>query len=273
MILYIDSREPKNIKDYLNYLNLDNKYKIEITNLDIGDYIIYDEIQKKNLVIIERKSLNDLESSIKDGRYIEQSFRLNNNNVINHNIYYLIEGSIINYKNNSFKNTLYSSLVSISYFKGFSILNTINSIESAELINSFINKLVKENNKKGYFDNNRENNIDNIDNIDNTNLNINNITNNLTNNNDTIKTDYTNVIKTSKKSHVTRDNINTIMLMQIPNISNNTALTIINKYKTIKNLIECLENDNNCLDSLKIESSNRKISKTIIQNIKIYLLN
>ena len=47
MILYIDCREPKNIKDYLNYLNSDNKYKIETTNLDIGDYIIYDEIQKK----------------------------------------------------------------------------------------------------------------------------------------------------------------------------------------------------------------------------------
>lgn len=264
MILYIDSREPKNIKDYLNYLNSNNscKYKIEITNLDIGDYIIYDEIQKKNLVIIERKGLNDLESSIKDGRYLEQSFRLNNNNLINHNIYYLIEGSIINYKNNSFKNTLYSSLVSISYFKGFSILNSINSIESAEIINNFINKLVKENNKKSYYDNNCENiGENNGDNY------------NLTNNNYTIKTDYTNVIKTSKKSNITPDNINIIMLMQIPNISNNTALTIINKYKTIKNLIECLENDNNCLDSLKIESSNRKISKTIIENIKNYLLN
>ena len=260
MILYIDSREPKNIKDYLNYLNSNNlcKYKIEITNLDIGDYIIYDEIQKKNLVIIERKGLTDLESSIKDGRYLEQSFRLNNNNLINHNIYYLIEGSIINYKNNSFKNTLYSSLVSISYFKGFSILNSINSIESAEIINNFINKLVKENNKKAYYDNNGENNGDNY---------------NLTNNNDTIKTDYTNVIKTSKKSNITPDNINIIMLMQIPNISNNTALTIMNKYKSVKNLIDCLENDNNCLDSLKIESSNRKISKAIIENIKTYLLN
>ena len=63
------------------------------------------------------------------------------------------------------------------------------------------------------------------------------------------------------------------MLMQIPNISNNTALTIMNKYKSVKNLIDCLENDNNCLDSLKIESSNRKISKAIIENIKTYLLN
>ena len=44
------------------------------------------------LLIIERKSLNDLASSIKDGRYAEQSFRLSNIEHHNHNIVYLIEG-------------------------------------------------------------------------------------------------------------------------------------------------------------------------------------
>ena len=45
--------------------------------------------------LIERKSLNDLESSIKDGRYNEQSLRLDKYDLANHNIYYLIE---LNYK-------------------------------------------------------------------------------------------------------------------------------------------------------------------------------
>ncbi len=246
MILYIDNREPKQIINYLNVLNENTKYTIVVTNLELGDYLIYDEINEKTLVIIERKSLSDLESSIKDGRYNEQSFRLDGNSLPNHNIYYLIEGNVINYKNDKFKGTLYSSLVSMSYYKGFSILNSVNNIESAEIINSFVNKLMRENNKTCYY------NIENLSEQ---------------------KEEYVNVVKTSKKANVTRENINIIMLMQIPNVSHQSATSIINKYKTLKNLTIALESDEECLYSLKLESSNRKISKNVVQNIKEYLLN
>jgi ERCC4-type nuclease len=247
MKLYIDNREPKQIINYLNVLNENRKYTIEVTNLEVGDYLIYDEIHERTLVIIERKSLSDLESSIKDGRYNEQSFRLDGNSLPNHNIYYLIEGNIINYRNDKFKGTLYSSLVSISYYKGFSILNSVNNIESAELINSFVNKLLKENSKSCYY-----NNIENLSEQ---------------------KEEYVNVVKTTKKANVTRDNINIIMLMQIPNVSHQSATAIIKKFKTLKDLTNALESDVECLDSLKLEGSNRKISKNVIQNIKEYLLN
>lgn len=246
MKLYIDNREPKQIINLLNDLNEKNKYTIEVTNLELGDYLIYDELNDKTLVLIERKSLSDLEASIKDGRYNEQSFRLDGNLLPNHNIYYLIEGNIINYRNDKFKGTLYSSLVSISYYKGFSILNSINNIESAEIINGFVNKLLRENNKTCYY-----NNIENLSEQ---------------------KEEYVNVVKTAKKANVTRDNINIIMLMQIPNVSQQSATTIINKFKTLKDLILALESDENCLDYLKLESSKRKISKNVVQNIKNYLL-
>ena len=141
MHLLIDNREPKKNIDYLNYLNSNNNYIIKIQTLEIGDYIIYDEINNKNIIIIERKSLADLESSIKDGRYDNQSYRLNQIDIHNHNIYYLIEGSIINYRNSNFKNTLYSSLLSLSYYKGFSVINSLNNIESCELVYSFFAKL------------------------------------------------------------------------------------------------------------------------------------
>lgn len=115
MKLFIDNREPKTIIDSLEFINNTSKNKIiiEIKSLDLGDYILYDEENEKNIIIIERKSLADLEASIKDGRYNEQSYRLSQNSLVNHNIYYLIEGSIINYKNKGFKNTLYSSLFKI----------------------------------------------------------------------------------------------------------------------------------------------------------------
>ena len=147
MILYIDNREPKTIINYISNLS-NNLFTIEIKSLDIGDYIIFDEKNNCNLAIFERKKLNDLESSIKDGRYNNQSFRLNENSLHNHNIYYLIEGSIINYKNDKMKNTLYSCITSLSFFKGFSILNSLNEIETSEIIINFIKKIIKEDKKK-----------------------------------------------------------------------------------------------------------------------------
>ena len=263
MKLYIDNREPKAIIDYLEFINNSSKNKItiEIKNLDLGDYVLYDEENERNIIIIERKSLPDLEASIKDGRYNEQSYRLSQNTLANHNIYYLIEGSIINYKNKSFKNTLYSSLFSLSYFKGFSVFNSLNAVESAEIIYSFVNKFLRERDKVGYYSNNNlvSNNEDLEKNED---LKLEN------------KEDsYLANIKNSKKSNITRENIDILMLMQVPGVSITSATTIMNTHKTINNLVNNLTKDENCLDSLKIENSNRKISKNIINSIKIYLLN
>ena len=70
-----------------------NNINIEVLPLPIGDIIL--EYLGKEIIIIERKSAADLEASIKDGRYEEQSYRLSNSEVHNHNIIYLIEGSLI----------------------------------------------------------------------------------------------------------------------------------------------------------------------------------
>jgi ERCC4-type nuclease len=262
MILNIDNREPKEIINYLNFFNESSKNKvtINVTTLNLGDYVFYDEKNEKNILIIERKSLNDLEASIKDGRYNEQSFRLNEANIENHNIYYLIEGSIINYKNKAFKNTLYSSLFSLNYYKGFSTFNSLNMRETAEIIYAFFNKILREKDKCGYYD---EKNLQNLQNLQN---------NELINNLGDLSNNYAKVVKPTKKENITTDNINIIMLMQIPGVSFQTANTIMREYKTIKNLILMLEKDETILDSLKNENNNRKISKNIINSIKNYLL-
>ena len=70
---------------------LSDNITITTERLDIGDIIIKDD-NDKELLIIERKSIKDLMSSIKDGRYKEQSLRLNSSDIHNHNIIYLIEG-------------------------------------------------------------------------------------------------------------------------------------------------------------------------------------
>ena len=262
MKLYIDNREPKAIIDSLEFINNSSKNKItiEIKSLDLGDFVLYDEINEEAIIIIERKSLADLEASIKDGRYNEQSYRLSQNTLANHNIYYLIEGSIINYKNKSFKNTLYSSLFSLSYFKGFSVFNSLNANESAEIIYSFVNKFLRTKDKVGYYSNNSLSNNEEVE--KNEELKIENKEDN-----------YLANIKNTKKSNITRENIDILMLMQIPGVSITSATTIMNTHKTINNLVNNLLENEDCLSSLKTENNNRKISKNIIASIKYYLIN
>lgn len=249
MKIIIDSREPENFLSLIKE-NVNKSIDLEISseNLDVGDFHIYrNNDDEYPSIIIERKSLNDLISSIKDGRYNEQSFRLNNHLLHNHNIYYLIEGSIEFIKNNQNKQMIYSSIFTLSYFKGFSIINSYNINQSANIIIRFIEKLYKENSKNSFYNNKR----DFIEESKN----------------------YSEVIKAQKKSNITKENILEIMLMQIPGVSINVAQIISNNFKTLKNLIENLENNPDCLYNLRYSSeSNRKFSKTTINNIKEYLL-
>jgi len=246
MQLLIDLREPKTLVNYIISLNETSSNKITIVqkNLDIGDYVFYDEINAKELLIIERKSLADLEASIKDGRYSEQSFRLNETTLHNHNIIYLLEGAIIKY-NPKFRNTLYSSLFSLNYYKGFSVINVLNQTETGDILLAFASKLLREN-KPGFYSDlsNNENNNEN-----------NNIS-------------YISTLKTSKKSHINSDNIFQLMLMQIPGISNVSALALANEFKNMENLLNALKSTNiEKFENIKL-ASGRKLNKKIITSLK-----
>ena len=74
-IIKIDNREKKLI-DILD--NSDNKLSYVKENLDLGDIQIISQETNDILVLIERKTLSDLSSSIKDGRYKEQKNRILN---------------------------------------------------------------------------------------------------------------------------------------------------------------------------------------------------
>lgn len=246
MKIIIDNREPSILISTLNDLIKDNDIDYETQSLEIGDIQIFEDNQTEPSIIFERKSLSDLLSSIKDGRYNEQSFRLDNYSLHNHNIYYLIEGNIECLRNLQDKQMIYSSLLTLSYFKGFSIINSVNIKQTANIIFRFCDKLKRETKRNSYYKNislNKENN------------------------------NYTSVIKTSKKANITEDNILEIMLMQIPGISHSSAGIIGQQYKTMSNLLKCLGDNPNCLDNLQCGTeSKRKISKTIIQNINKYLM-
>ena len=242
MQLLIDLREPKTLIDYIISLNETSNTKITIVqkNLDIGDYVFYDELNAKEIIIIERKSLADLEASIKDGRYSEQSFRLNETSLHNHNIIYLLEGAIIKY-NPKFRSTLYSSLFSLNYYKGFSVINVLNQTETGDILLAFASKLLRENKPGFYCD----------------------VSNNENNN-----TNYINTLKTTKKSHINSENIFQLMLMQIPGISNVSALALSNEFQNMENLLTALKSSNiDKLENIKL-ASGRKLNKKIIASLK-----
>lgn len=208
MKIIIDYRETSLFNLCKCHIENNNIKNVDLTmeNLPIGDIIISNE--GSELVIIERKSLNDLASSIKDGRYQEQSFRLNNYNIHNHNIIYLIEGDWNDYNKNKFnqkmnQHTIMSSIISINYYKGFSSHRTQNITETALYIVYFADKLERENKKKkGYYLNNTTTPIASI--TEEKSL----IQNNDTENNQ----QYCQVVKKVKKDNITIQNIGEIIL-------------------------------------------------------------
>ena len=275
MLIKVDNREQdllKQIQNLVLFIPAFKQLKVETAALPLGDIIIYDDNDEK--LIIERKCLNDLLASIKDGRYEEQSYRLNGLNHPNHNIYYLIEGDVN--KSNRFKDnnieklTLYSAMFSLNYYKGFSVMRTLSMEETAIFICNTANKLSKSE-KKAYYENKPQvNTVANIITSENGEKSLEGVEQNLESDKD-----YISVVKKVKKENITPENIAEIMLCQIPGISSVTAIAIMDKFKTIPNLINEIHQNDNCLKDISYQNSkgqSRKINKTSLANIVKFLL-
>lgn len=297
MIIEIDVREKELIplvRATLEINNLENKHTVIVKSISLGDVLIYDDKNTEPQVVIERKSLTDLASSIRDGRYNEQSLRLHHSETHNHNVWYIIEGSMKYYNSKYTKvepKALYSSMVSLNYYKGFSVFRTFDIKETAEFIVRTADKISRETKLSPYFSNiphNSSNNLlknptietkpgeksilkNNVDEV------ISNIEPQINMEKSSYKMDipYSNTIKKVKKDNIKPENIGEIILSQIPGISNITSLAVMKSYGSLYNLIKCLSENKNCLDGFKYKTSSgqsRKLSSSAIQNIIKYLL-
>lgn len=281
MIIKIDTRETallQQITNQVSFVPVFKSLEIKTETLPIGDIIINDG--KEDRLIIERKSINDLLSSIKDGRYEEQSYRLNGLNHHNHNIIYLVEGDVN--KVNRFKSdnqveklTIYSAMFSLNYYKGFSVLRSFSLEESSNIICNMAYKIGKDINKTPHYLNKEvQSEISPVNTIINESGETEDKDNNLEDNQCSTK-DYVSVIKKVKKDNITPDNIGEIMLCQIPGISSVTALAVMERFKTIQNLIKELETNKESFKDLTYTNAKgqvRKINKTSLANISKFLL-
>ena len=255
--------------------------------LPIGDILIKTD-EDKEVMIIERKSFPDLFASIKDGRYEEQSYRLlNSNRIVPHNILYLLEGMFSQLKSITEKKLVYSTIASLNFMKGFSVMRTATVRESAELIVWMANKIDRDfqrgkipyylmkssqpgfvsvpspqNNVITIKEGEPEENTTKTDAIG------------TTGTTEVTPADYCNVVKKVKKDNVTPENIGEIILCQIPGISSKTAIAIMKHFDSFPHFLEELQKNNHVLENITMENEgkSRKINKNCIENIQKYLL-
>ena len=272
MNIKIDVREAELLKKCQTNIEILTNFKslkVVPEQLPLGDIIINDGLN--DLVIIERKTISDLAASIKDGRYEEQSYRLKNLWHHNHNIIYLIEGDFAKF--NSFKDridkqTLYSAMVSINYFKGFSVWRSMSVDETALMVCNMAYKINKEKDKLPFYSNNL------VDASKAAAVASEETTNVEADANAPTEKDYCSVVKKVKKDNITSENIGEIMLCQIPGVSSTSALAILAEFKTLPNLVKSIEADEACLKNICTTDANgksRKISKTAIATIIKFL--
>lgn len=328
MKVIIDDRE-RNLYSLCDSIVSSNMTYIQLSKetLTLGDvYITTDE--DKPVVLIERKSLQDLLASIKDGRYEEQSYRLmNSSGFPPHSIIYIIEGMFSELRTFTEKKIVYSALTSLNYFKGYSVIRTCNTRETAEYIVWMAEK-IERNFLKSIFPYYLQPqfckfmqkpvvtmpedaisvddpfppmepklitsgpNGQNIQTETHAQARPNTqaethaqaettLTNQLREP-DVIDTTFTSltpanycsVVKKVKKDNITPENIGEIILCQIPGISSVSAIAIMKRFSGFPNLISELHSNPTCLDTITIETNGktRKINKTIIENIKRFLL-
>jgi crossover junction endonuclease MUS81 len=244
MKVIIDEREASLYELCLTHECL-NKEMIVLEKrvLQLGDILFMSDDETTTFLCIERKSLQDLLASIKDGRYSEQSYRLTNCFPNPHNVVYLLEGMLSTVND---KKLVISCIASLNYFKGFSVHRTVSLAETAMYILCMADKMAREFKKGG--------------------------TPKVPLNTPSLEsTDYCDVVKVSKKANITKENIGQMILMQIPGISSTTAIEIMKPFSSFLEFVDCIRSDPEYFSKIKVNG--RKIGSNVVKGINEFILN
>ena len=273
MRVIIDNREHLLHEKCETILTNDGGYaRIEKQVLPIGDILIKTD-EGKDVMIIERKTLADLLASIKDGRYEEQSHRLKYaSGFPSHNILYIIEGMFSTLRTIMEKKLIISTMASLNYFKGFSVIRTSGIQETAEILVYFSDKIDR-NFMKGILPSYLTSETVNSHGV--TSINGDAVT---SINGDAVtseKRSYSGFVKAVKNENITQENISEIMLCQIPNISSVYAKSILLFFGGFSKMVEQIKNGTAKFDNITYETNGkqRRIPKTCGEQIIKYVQN
>lgn len=241
MFFFVDYREKwftelmsENNLKYDESIVQNSSHIIKSSSLPIGDFIISnDEKMNDIILVIERKTIKDLSSSITDGRFRQQKERIEESIKDDSKILYIIEGNCKVLKNGVSKTIINSSLLNLLYKHNFKILQTENQSDTFENIMLLFKKFASDDFNK--------------------------------------KTNTSPVKLLSKKDKI-NENILATQLSIIPGVSYNTAKIISQEYPCLKSLIDkynTLENEEskeNMLCDIKI-NENRKLGNALSKKI------
>lgn len=228
--------------------------KVESKNLELGDVLISyvsDDGAVAEILVIERKTIMDLASSIHDGRYKEQSYRLFHHSIPNHNIMYIIEGDMSMYNprfTSVSTNALASACISLQYYKGFSVHKSKNVQETKDYVLQFSKKVLKDKSFLGFYNGDGKSVYDDVV--------------------------YTDVVKKRKKDNITPENVGVLLLSQVPSVSDIMAKAILKEFTCFRELINKVHENKDILNSISYQTSTgktRKIPKNVKENIIKYL--
>jgi ERCC4-type nuclease len=242
MKIIVDERETSLYDMCLNHECFNKETTIlEKRVLQLGDILFTSDDETTTFLCIERKSLQDLLASIKDGRYSEQSYRLTNCFPNTHNVIYLLEGMLSTVND---KKLVISCIASLNYFKGFSVHRTVSLAETALYILCMADKIERDF-RKGVKPVARAGESSE-------------------------STDYCGVVKVSKKANITKENIGELILMQIPGISSAIAVEIMKPFSNLLEFIDCIRSDADYLSKIKVNG--RKIGSNVVKSIQELIL-
>jgi len=129
------------------------------------------------------------------------------------------------------KKNLISAMISLWFSKGFSVVQTTSVDDTVEFIQILFEKVTKESESH----------------------------------------DYVSTIKTKKKDKLTPENIDIVLLSQIPSVSTVTAKALLQLYPSVFALTTALKTDPACLNAFTYGEKKRKLSKSCIENLCSFL--
>ncbi len=249
----IDAREHKLKSILMQSIDCEESLtflSVECDNLYCGDFVI--EIDNNPIIVIERKTLNDLVSSIRDKRYKIQKIKLKET-YPSSSIIYLIEGafdynpSIPLYIDGMDKYSVISSIINTQVRDNIHIVNTKNLEDTFDFLLALLIRICK--NTKQYEDNNNEDK------------------------NKVKKEDFI------KKHKITsKQDMFFYQLTQVPGISAKTAQAFVNIYGNMLEFYKVFTSMNNeeklkQLKSITIDDNNkpRKINSKVAEAIVQYM--
>lgn len=308
MQIQLDVREHELCKSVAHWLATTPLFQgIEMRSvaLPLGDIVVSKD--GVDQVVVERKTWADLAASFQDGRYAEQSHRLSGSAHPNHHIVYLLEGDLTppqsflhrgahhKAQQDKKKLSLLSAMVSLNFFKGFSVMQSAGVDESAYLLCILAYKIAIEPGRAGYYlrakgrqdtatlaavqddreDEDKEDKEDkevqeDADAAE----------------NETAEEAYCHAVAKVKKDNVTPENIGAIMLSQIPGISSLAAVEIMKHYASLADLVNALQADPACVEKLGLTiplvgskdpaalaaGKRQRMRKAVYASLRTYLL-